>query len=116
MLLQAFAELFKDIERLREKLGDKLLGVTEFRGETTAHVELEVLHDALKGYAPPELRIWAGSGLPEQVTDLGFARPRADAHRDEPGADAQGSSREQHRGPRLAGRPGDKRHAMVSSN
>ncbi len=36
-----------DIEGLREKLGDKLLGTNEFRGETTARVALDALHDAL---------------------------------------------------------------------
>jgi len=36
-----------DIDRLREKLGENLLGTTEFRGETTVRVALGALHDAL---------------------------------------------------------------------
>jgi NADH-quinone oxidoreductase subunit C len=36
-----------DMARLREKLGDKLLETKEFRGETTALVELGALHDTL---------------------------------------------------------------------
>ena len=37
-----------DIDSLRAALGDQLLGSTEFRGETSARVALEALHDALR--------------------------------------------------------------------
>ncbi|MBK1883927.1 NADH-quinone oxidoreductase subunit C [Luteolibacter pohnpeiensis] len=38
----------EDVQKLRETVGDKLKGVTEFRGETTIVVDLESLHPVLE--------------------------------------------------------------------